>query len=137
MSGNEVAGVVLAVIPVLRVTLQQFDGERFKTLMKYEEMIRRITRKLDLQHAQFHSTCERLLSPLVDEDKLAELLENPKASTWNDQELEGDMKEHLGRKKYELYISTVKDLAASIISLQDDLGLTNMVRFTSYVNRLD
>jgi hypothetical protein len=134
MAGNEVAGVVLAVIPILRITLQQFDGDRFKTLVKYDEMIRRITRKLDLQHAQFHSTCERLLSPLVDEDRLAELLENPKASTWNDPELESDMKEHLGRKKYDLYITTVRDLAASIIRLQDDLGLTDLVRFASPIN---
>jgi hypothetical protein len=130
MSGNEIAGVVLGVIPILQITLEHFNGERFKTLVKYKEMIRRITRKLDLQHAQFQSTCERLLSPLVDEDKLAELLENPKASTWNDPKLENDLKEHLGQKKYDLYITTVKDLAVSIISLQDDLGLTDMVGLT-------
>lgn len=123
--GNEIAGVVLAVFPILRITLQNFNG--IKTLLKYNETIRKITRKIDLQHAQFHSTCERLLSPLVDEDKLAELLENPKPSTWNDSKLENDLQEHLGQKKYSLYMETVRDLATAIISLQEDLGLTDMV----------
>lgn len=90
MAGNEVAGVVLGVFPILRITLQNFHG--VKTLLKYNETIRRIARKLELQHAQFHSTCERLLSLLVDEDKLAELLENLEPSTWRDSKLERDVR---------------------------------------------
>ena len=127
MSGMEIAGVVLGVIPILQLAVDQFHGEKFKALVKYKQIIRSISRKLELEHAQFHSTCEKLLSPLVDEDRLAELLSNPKASKWNDADLEDHLKVHLGEKKYDLYLTTIKDLANLIMSLKDDLGLGDMV----------
>jgi hypothetical protein len=126
MSVLEVAGVVLGVMPMLQISLEDFN-ERFRILVKYRQIIANIARKLDLEHAQFQSTCEKLLSPLVDEDRLAELLANPKASKWKDPILEDNLKENLGPKKYNLYMGTVKELANSIISLQDDLGLTDLV----------
>jgi hypothetical protein len=128
VSGLEIAGVVLAVIPILQIGLEQFHGERFKALVKHQQMIRSISRKLEIEHAQFHSTCEKLLSPLVDEDRLAELLSNPKGSHWKDADLEEDLRDHLGDKKYILYVATIKDLASFIIGLREDLGLGDMVR---------
>jgi hypothetical protein len=133
MSGLEIAGVVLGVLPILQIGLQQFHGDKFKTLIKYQQMIRSVSRKLELEHAQFHSTCEKLLSPLVDEDRLADLLASPKGSKWNDADLEENLREHLGDKKYELYISIIKELASYIIGLREDLGLADMVRWDSYL----
>lgn len=128
MSGFEIAGVVLAVIPILQIGLEPFMGERFKTLLKHRQTIRSISRKLDIEHAQFHSTCEKLLSPLVDENRLAELLSNPKGSVWKDADLEEDLRDHLGDRKYKLYLSTIKELAGLMISLREELGLGDMVR---------
>lgn len=127
MSGFEIVGVVLAVIPILQIGLQPFLGDQFKTLIKHQQTIRSISRKLDIEHAQFHNTCQKLLSPLVDEDTLAELLANPKASVWKDAVLEEDLRAHLGDKRYDLYLTTIKELAALMISLKEDLGLGDMV----------
>jgi hypothetical protein len=127
MSGLEIAGVILGVLPILQWGLKQFLGDRFKILTKYQHMINSVSRKLEIEHAQFHSTCEKLLTPLVDEDRLAELLSGPKASTWNDDELEKSLKRHLGDLKYRIYLMTIKDLAGIIISLREDLGLGDMV----------
>ena len=128
MSGLEIAGVVLGVIPIIQIVLEHFHGDRFKTLVKYQHMIRSISRKLEIEQAQFHSTCEKLLSPLVAEDRLAELLASPKGSKWKDADLEEDLRDHLGDKKYELYVGIIEDLAGFIISLKEDLGLADMVR---------
>jgi hypothetical protein len=127
MSGLEIAGVILGVIPILQLALDQFHSQRFKALVKYQQTIRSLTRKLALEHAQFHSTCERLLTPLVSEERVAELLSNPKGSMWDDPDLEEDLKDHLGERKYELYVDTIKELATLIIDLREDLGLGDMV----------
>jgi hypothetical protein len=132
MSGMEIAGVILGVIPILQLAVDQFHGDKFKTLLKYQQVIRGISRKLDLEHALFYSTCEKLLSPIVDEDRLAELLSNPKASKWKDADLEDHLMDHLGDKKYDLYLSTIRELATLIMSLREDLGLRDMVNWHKF-----
>jgi hypothetical protein len=127
MSGLEIVGVILGVIPILQLGLDQFHGERFRALVKYQQTIRSIYRKLELEHAQLHSTCEKLLSPVADEDRVAELLAKPKGSLWKDIDLEEKLMDHLGQKKYELFITTIKELASLIIKLRDDLGLVDRV----------
>jgi len=127
MTGMEVTGVVLAVIPILQLAIDQFQGEKFQTLLKYRQRLRSISRKLAFEHAQLRSTCEKLLLPLVEEDRVAELVSNPKASSWKDADLEGDLREHLGEKNYDLYVETLKDIAQCIVSLREELGLGDMV----------
>ena len=122
----EIAGVILAVIPIVQLTVDQFR-ERFQTLVKHQQKLRSISRKLALEHAQFQSTCEKLLLPIADEEKVAELVSNPRASKWKDAELESDLIERLGAKNYDLYINTLKDLAQCIMSLKEELGFGDMV----------
>jgi len=122
----EIAGVILAVIPIVQLTVDQFR-ERFQTLVKHQQKLRSISRKLALEHAQFQSTCEKLLLPIADEERVAELVSNPRASKWKDAELESDLIERLGAKNYDLYINTLKDLAQCIMSLKEELGFGDMV----------
>ena len=122
----EIAGVILAVIPIVQLTVDQFR-ERFQTLVKHQQKLRSISRKLALEHAQFQSTCEKLLLPIADEERVAELVSTPRASKWKDAELESDLIERLGVKNYDLYINTLKDLAQCIMSLKEELGFGDMV----------
>jgi len=132
MSGMEICGVILAVMPIVQLAVDQFRGQKFEALVKYQQTIRSIARKLELEHAQFYSTCEKLLSPVVDEDRLAELLSNPKASTWKDADIEDHLKDHLGEKKYDLYLTTIKELANLIVKLREDLVPGDMVSWHKF-----
>jgi hypothetical protein len=127
MSGLEIAGVVLAVIPVVQLALKRFQGEKYKSLVKYQQAIGSIGRKLGLEHAQLHSTCFKLLKPIFDEVTVAELLADPKAAGWQDGSIARKVEAHLGETKFELYVSTLRELAIYIAALREDLGLEDFV----------
>lgn len=51
-------------------------GRTSKILFKHQYVIASLIRELDMEHAQFRSTLEKMLSGLVDEIELAQLLED-------------------------------------------------------------
>jgi hypothetical protein len=126
MSGLEIAGVVLAVIPVFQLALRIFQGHNTKTLVKYQLVISSISRRLDFEHAKLHSTCSKLLQPLLDEEAVAELLEASE-DAWKDAALVTLVRTSLGDRKFNICIETLEALASSIIALREELGLQDVV----------
>ena len=130
MSGLEIAGVVLAVIPVFQIALRRFQGDKSKTLNKYRHIIGDVSRRLDLEHAQLHSTFSRLLSLVLEEDRVAEILAGPADLAWKDERLVNMIREHLGEDKFALCTETLQDLAQCVTSLREELGLAGIVSLT-------
>jgi hypothetical protein len=127
MSGLEIAGVVLAVFPILRFGLKAFQGDKFTTLAKYHRILRSIARELDLERVKLYKTCTKLFSPLINEESLAELLADSEASGWTDHKLASKVRNRLGGDKFELYIDTLEELADRIIALREELGFQDFV----------
>jgi len=123
MAGFEIAGLVLGIIPVMIIGLQEVHGRTSKILFKHQHVIASFIRELDMEHAQLRSTLEKMLSGLVNEIELAQLLEDQQHPIWKDPDLENRMKQRLGPEAYRIYITTVSRVANALIDLRDDVGL--------------
>lgn len=92
-------------------------------LFKYQHVLRSFMRDLDMEHAQFRSTIEKILGGLVDEVELASLLENRNAALWKDKELERRLKQRIGPEAYRTYMATVERVASALAELWETVGL--------------
>jgi hypothetical protein len=77
MSGIEVAGIVLGVIPLVVSGLEHYaDGvSTIKVIFNYESEFRSLSRRLRVESNIFQNTVEILLRDCVNDEKLTELLE--------------------------------------------------------------
>lgn len=85
MSGVEVAGLVLAVLPVL-VEAIKFYAEGVSTVeryLKYRVPLQSVLRALQNEKVIYLNTCETLLNGLVDNNEEREaLLKDPGGPAW-------------------------------------------------------
>ena len=122
MSGFEIIGVVLKILPVMITGLQEVDGRTSRILFQYQHVITSFIRYLDMEHAQLRTTLEKMLSGLVNEIELAQLLEDQQHPIWKDTNLENRMKQRLGPEAYRIYISTMSRVASALVGLREDVG---------------
>ena len=122
MSGVEILGLILGIIPILQIGLHQAQSRKSKILIKYHQALADFCRDLHVEEARIRSTCERLLSPLVDEDELADLLDNPDGKGWKDKQLQIKLKDRLGDKCYDTYLKTLQRLGAALLTLKHEIG---------------
>ncbi|KAH7393524.1 hypothetical protein BKA64DRAFT_89975 [Cadophora sp. MPI-SDFR-AT-0126] len=122
MSGFEVVGFVFNVLPLMIAGLQEVNGRTSKILFKYQHVIASFIRDLDMEHAQLRSTLEKMLSGMVNEIELAQLLEDQQHPIWKDTNLENRMKQRLGPEAYRVYIITMSRVATALVGLREAVG---------------
>ncbi|KAF2422209.1 hypothetical protein EJ08DRAFT_484327 [Tothia fuscella] len=139
MSGLEIAGVVLGVIPIVQIGIEQIKGKRLKALIKHQQTIASFSRKFELEHALFHANLEKLLVSISDEETASILLVNLTGPGWKDDDLSESLQEHLGERSYQAYYSALTDLAALLAELQEELGLDdsgNQIRVDKWSDKV-
>ena len=79
MTGIEIAGLVLAVLPVLVSAFEHYnDGiNPLKAAVRWDSQLPRLIRKIRNQHVHYEQTLMQLLGPLVAENQLAEMVARP------------------------------------------------------------
>lgn len=127
MSGIDIGGLILQTIPILLVGLREVHGRTPKILFKYQHVIASFIRDLDMEHVQFRSTLEKILSGVVDEIELAQLLSDQRHPRWKDKELEKSMKQRIGPSAYDTYFTTVNRVARLLTELGDAVGIQGKV----------
>ena len=90
MSGIEIAGVTLALLPLLISAAENYDRcttpfSRFRNFLKEAK---RFLQELDIQKVIFHNQCRILLENVVDRDVAATMIQTAKHDSWLDMELE-------------------------------------------------
>ena len=133
MSGFEVVGVVLGVIPLLISGLEHYaDGIRtMKTMWNYEAIVDHLVIEFTLSQSNFRHSCQNLLVPILPDVEAANLLEGG-VPQWENPMLDKRLREHLG-SDYEVYTRAVKHLKEIIDHFIKKLGLdtaTMLVRHT-------
>lgn len=82
MSGFEIAGIVLAVLPAAVQAFQVYKTY-FPSSKKFQEDLKQLVQDLESERTRLYNTLERLLGPLLDETTTSqELLENPHSPKW-------------------------------------------------------
>lgn len=140
MSGLEVVGVVLGVIPLLveglkavrprtctctSANVQQYqDGLRTAShMVKYEKAVETLVLRFSVNASLYLHTCERLIRPLMLEaDEWSELADNPGGPAWKSEELGQQIIGRLGTD-YTTYINVAKRLHARLIKFAVNLDL--------------
>ena len=136
LTGVEVTGVVLAVLPLVISALEHYsDGAKpLRDFFRYKIVIRQLIIDLGTQQLLLRNTCEKLLDGVVESQiTLAGLLDTPGGPGWNDNELAAKLKKRLAGA-YNIYMESVKDMESTLNLLKDKIGLDEKgkVRYRDY-----
>lgn len=133
MSGFEVAGVVLASLPLIVTAIEHYADlvQTIKSAMKYKIELRNLKHSLDAEFILFLDTLECLLDGLIPAIQLEELLKDPASTLWQDDTLNERLQDRLGRS-YGAFTYCVNDMKAAIKEFIKRLDLDDQgkVRWT-------
>lgn len=125
MSGIEVAGIALALFPILVDGLNRVVSgiETIKRWKRYKIKLKEYADVLESSSVYFFDTLYELLDDLVHSDEeLALLLEKPRGRLWKKLEYEAKLRERLDRS-YNSYSKTVSTLVQALQSMCERLGI--------------
>lgn len=115
MSGLEIIGVILALIPIVSGGI---DG--YKRLRDGPES-RQLERSFKTQNVIFLNTIEELICPLVSDSQLQTLLKDPNGRLWKDKQLSASLEKHLDGA-YPIFSEIMEDIKVVMSELQKTLS---------------
>ncbi|GFG14133.1 hypothetical protein IFM61392_08293 [Aspergillus lentulus] len=123
MTGAEVAGLALAVLPLVVNQLDNYVRglESIKGLRRYRRELEGYSSTLSAQYAIFLNTLEIFLQDVVDDhDDRSELISKPGGPGWKDAQFQRRMSERLGRD-YNVFTGTLTGLCGLLEGLSNKL----------------
>ncbi|KAJ4362737.1 hypothetical protein N0V95_001339 [Ascochyta clinopodiicola] len=120
MSGLEVAGIVLAALPLIISALEHYtDGIKgVKRYYRYRTDLQSLIDAVKTQKVIFGDTLEQLLTGIVRNDKMATFMENPAAQSEVDLRLRKRLK-----GGYDAYFANVREMETALAKMMAKLAL--------------
>jgi hypothetical protein len=117
MTGVEIVGLVLAVLPLFISALEQYNEglEPVKSFFQWRTQLPCFIRALRTQRVHLEQNLKVLLSPIASQDEITTMILDPTGEMWK-----GDMADRLQERlgeAYEEYQSTVIDCEEILKSL--------------------
>ena len=129
LTGIEVAGLVLAVFPLVINALEHYeDGlQPLKEWMRFRNEFATFMNALCRQKIFFRQNIEELLGPIVASDfEMAQLLDDPDGPAWKSEELDRKLRARLpGKYEYECYTTTTVYILQLLEKLKAKLNVTD------------
>ena len=125
MSGIEVAGIALAVFPVLIHGITRFiDGvQTIRYWRRYRVRLQDYADIMETQRVYYQDTLEELLTGIVQsEDEIRDLMELPGGSIWKKAEYEHKLKQRLGHS-HAVYLKMADRMVNALSSMCEKLGI--------------
>ena len=125
MSGIEVAGLVLAVFPIVVSGLRHFtDGlETIKSWKRYHKELSKYARTLETQSIVFLNTTERLFEGIIQSnDELEAFMKDAGQASFRNQRYEERLRMRLG-DSYDNYNRIVMDILNALKATGKELGI--------------
>lgn len=125
MSGLEIAGVVLGVIPLFISALEHYEeGLRPLSALRWKSYRRELSKyrsKLSVEYGLYTNALEELLVDVVSEADLANMMAAGYGPAWKQPALDKRLRTRLGRvyETYFLVMKQMRDVMARIASLLD------------------
>lgn len=109
MTGFEVAGLALAVLPVLMSAAQQYNNclDPFSRYKRFAKEARAYYKELDIQRVIFRNQCRNLLEEIVDHDAASSMLNSLTQKAWTNKNLDEKLAQQLG-KSMDACIATIE-----------------------------
>jgi len=129
MTGFEVVGVVLGVLPLLSSTIGTYDNvyRPFITQYKdYEPALKGFQQGLLTERTIFRYDCIMLLRSSVGSEWVQDMLENLQHDRWRDEDIEEKVSQHLGSSKEacEAAIARIQGKLSAILKEYQRYGIT-------------
>lgn len=98
MSGFEVAGLALAILPVLMSCAKQYNSclRCFGRYKSFTKEARNYTKDIEIQRTIFRNECRNLLEEVVDHDAAASMLNMLDQEAWASKKLDEQLVQMLG-----------------------------------------
>lgn len=125
MSGFEVAGIALAVFPILVDGMVRFvDGKQtIKHWRQYRVRLQDYADILETEGVYYQDTLEELLTDIVQsEDEIRDLMGDPRGAIWKKVEYEEKLRQRLGRS-HKVYLRTADKMMNALFSMCEKLGV--------------
>ncbi|KAJ6036185.1 hypothetical protein N7540_000464 [Penicillium herquei] len=140
MSGFEIAGLVLAIFPLVISGLENYGSsvESMKEWIRYETVFKRFQSALQRQKLFFYQNIEKLLSLTVQSDyEIAKMMNNPHDPLWKDPRLETSLRRRLpGEIEYICYMESVETFHEALKKLETKIQpLQEKSVFPSFVHK--
>lgn len=128
MSGIEIAGLVLAIIPIFISAIEHYEDGllpyKVWKLTVYRRELARYRTKLRLQYGLYNSALEELLVDVVPEQELRAMIAQGFGPTWKNPALEDKLKKRLG-SVYGTYLDVMKEMQEVMARIASLLDLQN------------
>lgn len=138
MSGIEIAGLVLAVIPLFISAIEHYeDGLRpLRAFAYYREELAQHRMKLTTEYGLYHNALEELLVDVVPQDELRDMIAQGFGPHWRNAALEGKLKTRLGAvyNTYFLVMKQMQHVMARIASLLDIQRQGNVSQLSHFLS---
>ncbi|KAK1775126.1 hypothetical protein QBC45DRAFT_383982 [Copromyces sp. CBS 386.78] len=97
MSGFEVAGIILGALPLIVTALESYTktSEMMHTRRAYTREVKLLARGLETERVKLQNICEQLLIGIALPHKIEEMIEAPGGKSWEDQEIDGKIRQRL------------------------------------------
>lgn len=124
MSGFEIAGIALAVFPILVDGMVHFvDGvQTIKHWRRYRVRLQAYADRLETEGVYYQDTLEEMLTDIVPSDEITDLMSDPRGAIWKKLEYEEKLKEKLGRS-HKIYLRTSDTMMRALSSMCEKLGV--------------
>lgn len=116
MSGIEVAGIILAVIPLVISGIEVYD-RKIKRRRNVLEELEELRDELDSEYIKFRNTIELLLGDSVDDHTFNQLFSNIGGKLWSNPRVEECLRNRL-RQDYEIFLKYVTRMSGSVEDLR-------------------
>ncbi|KAF4553332.1 Hypothetical protein D9617_7g030590 [Elsinoe fawcettii] len=122
MSAVEVAGLILAAIPLVVSALEHYDDIMDSTtaFFRFQGELGRITRRLRNLLDSFEQSLLVLLTPITAVSDRRDMLDNTNSPIWQDAGIDRLLRDHL-QGSYLSYMRTVKDIERVITAIADKI----------------
>ncbi|KAI9709576.1 MAG: hypothetical protein M1820_003336 [Bogoriella megaspora] len=124
MSGIEVAGLVLAVLPLFISALEDYNEglDPIKAFWSWEAELPKFIRKLRNQHVHYEQILRTMLAPITTEGQLAEMIENPSSVRWKDDGIGVQLEDKLA-ESYKAYLDSIQAIEGIMKAIARKLNL--------------
>lgn len=127
LSGVEIAGIVLAVLPLCITMIARYEDEiePFISLFSYSPQLSKRRKELYCVHASFTKTIQNLChnASVADSEQFDEMVKHSNAEAWMNDEAERKLQQFLSLQSYEAYRIEAVMICDSIVKVAGILGL--------------
>lgn len=126
MSGIEVAGIVLAVLPLCISALEHYEDQLtpYKALFHYQTELSERSQELEFVYTSFVQTIQNLYAEagIADDEEFEEMLDDKTARTWPSDDWEGKLRQYPNPRIYRTYKVKASKIYDMIVNVASILG---------------